>query len=211
MLCKIKDQNNSEPSAISMLGFRDYSSGVFAGPRNTRTCGIYGIYCSADAKWYVGKSVNISHRLQDHHKELKDGRHKNRHMQNAFNKYGSRHFTFFQLALCDREKSSELEKTWIIRLNSFECGFNNTMGGDGGIHSEETKAKISRSLAGKKRPPFSAEWRKKMSDSQKKRTQPQETRDKISAKLKGRVFTDEWRYRMREGQKRRRAKNEGCK
>jgi group I intron endonuclease len=181
---------------ISMLRFSCYASGIVDGPKKITSCGIYGIYCEGNGLWYVGKSVNIMHRMQDHFKALVDGVHKNKYLQRSFAKYGMPSFTFFSLDLCSKENASEFEIMWIQRLNCFHKGFNLTQGGDGGVHCEETKNKIRRALLGKPRPAFSKEWRDKMSQSQMNRTHPQEVKDKISKSLKGRVFTEAWRKNL---------------
>ena len=56
--------------------------------------GIYKIECIANNKVYIGQSINIKRRLYDHKTRLRKGTHKNKHLQNAWNKYGEDNFTF---------------------------------------------------------------------------------------------------------------------
>ena len=48
--------------------------------------GIYKITNLTNGMVYIGSSINIEIRLKHHFRELKNNRHKNRHLQNAFNK-----------------------------------------------------------------------------------------------------------------------------
>jgi very-short-patch-repair endonuclease len=57
--------------------------------------------------------------------------------------------------------------------------------------SEETRRKMSLARKGKKRPPFSDEWKRNMSIGMKGRRNSEETREKISDSLKGLIRTPE--------------------
>jgi group I intron endonuclease len=171
--------------------------------------GVYGIYSEGSGKWYIGKSVCIKRRIADHLRSLRLNKHRNHALQNSYNKYAGMCFYVCVLELCDSIVASEKERTWIPRCYSYTNGFNMTDGGENGSHNAFVRHKISKSLKGRKRPPFSAEWRKNMSNERKKRTMSPEVRAKISASLKGRVFSDEWRAKLSAGQKRSRCVNEG--
>ena len=56
--------------------------------------GIYKIANLVNGKRYIGGSVNLKHRLVCHKSGLRRGRHKNPHLQNAWNKYGEENFEF---------------------------------------------------------------------------------------------------------------------
>jgi group I intron endonuclease len=53
------------------------------------SAGIYCILNTANGKRYVGQSVNLNQRRSAHFAALRDGLHKNRHLQVAWDHYGS--------------------------------------------------------------------------------------------------------------------------
>ena len=56
--------------------------------------GIYKIINTINNKFYVGSAVNFSRRKTRHFSELRRGKHNNRHLQAAWNKYGEQAFVF---------------------------------------------------------------------------------------------------------------------
>jgi group I intron endonuclease len=56
--------------------------------------GIYKITCLANNKCYIGQSVAIKRRWNDHQKALAGGTHYNTYLQNAYNKYGKGSFVY---------------------------------------------------------------------------------------------------------------------
>lgn len=85
--------------------------------------GIYLIYNTKSRKSYIGSAVNIYNRIfgsssYSHLKSLSKNRHSNKHLQNAYNKYGVSVFTFRILETCDKEKLLEREQfyldTWLF-------------------------------------------------------------------------------------------------
>lgn len=93
--------------------------------------GIYKIECIANNKVYIGQSINIKKRLYDHKTRLRKGTHKNKHLQNAWNKYGEDNFTFETLIQCDKDELDDKEIFYIEKYNSANVayGFNKTFGG----------------------------------------------------------------------------------
>lgn len=73
--------------------------------------GIYHIYNCENGKRYIGSSKNVSKRIKSHKRELAFSRHRNKHLQNAYNKYGKDNFNFELIenvgvdSLLDKEKS----------------------------------------------------------------------------------------------------------
>lgn len=111
--------------------------------------GVYLIKNISDGKVYVGSSVNIYKRAKVHKKTLQNGKHRNIHLQNAYNKYGADSFTFTVLEYCDLSTVRLRERVYI---QSYNCtcskyGYNiSSLTEEGNIaHSEETKKKISHS------------------------------------------------------------------
>jgi group I intron endonuclease len=56
--------------------------------------GIYKIINVVNNKFYVGSAVDLRRRKTRHFCELRTGKHKNAHLQAAWNKYGEKAFTF---------------------------------------------------------------------------------------------------------------------
>jgi len=97
------------------------------------TIGIYAIICKPTAKLYIGQSINIRSRKNQHLKDLLKGKHCNSYLQNAFNKYGRPNFAFQVLENCTREELNTREAYWINIKNSnkSEYGFNLKEAGGG--------------------------------------------------------------------------------
>lgn len=90
----------------------------------TMSCGIYAIVNKINGKRYVGKSINIERRWKSHLYLLKrktKSKDCNRHLYNAFHKYGENSFGFEYLEVFDDFddmilKSREL--FWIEKLKN---------------------------------------------------------------------------------------------
>lgn len=117
---------------------------------------ISGIYCIENKitdKKYVGKSINIQKRWNRHIICLNQNRHQNKYLQNSWNKYGIAEFNFYILEQCENSLLSRRERFWIQKLNTFNTGFNLTMGGEGNLNrkvSKETRIKLSIKNTGRK-------------------------------------------------------------
>lgn len=122
--------------------------------------GIYRIYHAASKKSYVGSAVNIPSRLRSHFKALNAGTHYNAKLQNAYNTYGGAAFRTETLELCSSDELYTREQHWIDALQAVEKGYN------------ICKVAGAPSWLGKKRGPFSPEWRAKLSEVAK-RPRPQ--------------------------------------
>ena len=104
--------------------------------------GIYRIENLVNHKCYIGKSKDIKERWTMHRWELNNNSHCNKHLQSAWNLYGSENFEFSVLEECDLDSLSEKEISYIAKYNSFSSGYNLTTGGEGGTGhslSEEMK------------------------------------------------------------------------
>lgn len=82
--------------------------------------GIYKIISAVDNKVYIGQSVHIPTRMADHFKCLRNGKHSNRHLQFAYNKYGRINFRYEILCLCSRELLNQKERDCIIKYKSLD-------------------------------------------------------------------------------------------
>ena len=113
--------------------------------------GIYKIENSVNGKVYIGKSIDILNKRWPSHKNLlNNGTHDNRHLQNAWNKYGEDNFKFSIIFECCIDELNKYEIYYINLYKSYlpEYGYNKTYGGDGEIPTEETRRKMSISHKG---------------------------------------------------------------
>lgn len=108
-------------------------------------CGIYIIRNTVTDKLYIGKSVDIKKRFNTHKHNLRNGRHCNKYLQRAWDKYGESAFEFCVLEECERDKLNALEIATIEKYANTHDLYNMTDGGDGLLghkRSDETKALI---------------------------------------------------------------------
>lgn len=173
--------------------------------------GIYKIENVVESKLYIGSAKNIEKRKKEHFNALKNNTHKNKHLQNAWNKYGENSFNFKIIENVEPNQLIIREQHYIDQYNSFDrnLGYNiapkagNTLGI---IPSKETKEKIRNKLIGRKSSRInyivSEETRKNMSNSAKRKPSvTEETKRNLSVALMGnknacRIVSDEDRKKM---------------
>ena len=88
-----------------------------------------GIYCIINIynnKIYIGQSSNILKRKKEHFITLKNGYHKNIHLQRAYNKYGKNNFIFKVLMYCDNDELDMYENFFIkiFQATNRDKGYN---------------------------------------------------------------------------------------
>ena len=95
------------------------------------TCGIYKITNQINGKCYIGQSVNIERRWQEHKRF--NSRERLAIIHQAFRKYGLKNFSFEILEECSQEQLDDLEIKWIKFFDSQNPnkGYNCTSGGQG--------------------------------------------------------------------------------
>lgn len=179
---------------------------------SNRVTGIYGIKNVESNKWYIGQAVDIHKRWSDHKHLLNNGKHYNRHLQNAWNKWGASAFLFVVIEECHASKLNDREKYWIEVKDSHSNGYNKTDGGEGlkgwtvpdwyrkqkseanlgeknpfygRKHSEETRKKLRETHAG----PRHVNYGKHLSE---------ETRRKISVSHMGMTHSEETKRKLSE-------------
>lgn len=141
--------------------------------------GIYKIRNKVNDKYYLGSTRNLRKRMREHLSMLRNNKHGNAHLQNAFNKHGEDAFIFeIQLRAVYEEHLVMLEQAYLDTFTPYVRGmgynisdnaksyrvFGKDHPGYGKQRSEETKRKISETLTG--------------------RTIPESTRLKISETMK---------------------------
>lgn len=154
--------------------------------------GIYKIINVVNNKFYVGSAVDLKRRKTRHFSELRTGKHNNKHLQAAWNKYGESSFIFVVVEeVSESINILDVENIWLKEHVGKEYCYNigvdavAPMLGMSGIlsptfgrkrtqeellaqswtgrkHSEESKGKIRAWLINK---PKSAETRAKISAS----------------------------------------------
>ena len=90
--------------------------------------GVYQILNLTNQKCYVGSSKNIHSRWSDHRSMLRNNKHGNKHLQNAWNKDGEDEFIFRILEQIEYDKTliEQREDYWISHFDSTneEKGYN---------------------------------------------------------------------------------------
>lgn len=163
--------------------------------------GIYVITNTVNNKIYIGKSINLRKRKNEHFNKLRQNKHENSKLQRAFNKYGEENFTFTTLVEDDTLTPSELDELEIMYTRLFygvEEGYNFAYGGGGSLGWRASVVqKLERSInsRGEKNPFFgkkiSPEHREKMTEARRLKSQTPEYREKMSKAMKGRTFSEE--------------------
>ena len=93
---------------------------------------IYKIENDINDKIYIGKTnFSVEKRFKEHCADSKRNRKEKRPLYNAMSKYGEEHFYISVIEECSSDKASEREKYWIKYYNSYNDGYNATIGGDG--------------------------------------------------------------------------------
>jgi group I intron endonuclease len=111
--------------------------------------GVYKIVNTINGKIYVGSSVNIRKRWVQHKWDLKNGRHRARHLVAAWNKYGHEAFQFeiIESGKYTKQELIAAEQKWIDLLRPFdpEVGYNQQTKADSRLglrHRPETIEKF---------------------------------------------------------------------
>ena len=152
-------------------------------------------------KKYIGQAVDIDRRWRDHKSELDGNRHCNPHLQNSWNKYGADNFEFTIIHECDEELLDELEIMYIAHFDTYNNGYNLTLGGDGCRGYRYTDEQRARSSEAKKGKPKSEECKAKLSESRKEYYKDPENRKKHSEAMKEALNRPEVRAKMSESLK----------
>lgn len=95
-------------------------------------CGIYKIQNKINGKCYIGQSINIYKRWQEHKSNSINKNHEDSYypLYCAIRKYGIDNFDFSIIEECNQEELNNKEIYWVKYYNSFENGYNQTLGGN---------------------------------------------------------------------------------
>ena len=95
---------------------------------------MIGIYCIENIvnnKKYIGQSESIKDRWDKHKNFLRNNKHCNKKLQNAWNFYGENSFIFYVIEECSIEDINQREIYWIDFYDTLNSGYNLCFGGDG--------------------------------------------------------------------------------
>ena len=93
---------------------------------------IYKISNDINDKVYIGKTCEtVNSRFKEHLRDYKKDTEENRPLYRAMNKYGIEHFSIEQIDECPDSQLVGREQYWIGYFNSYNNGYNATLGGDG--------------------------------------------------------------------------------
>jgi len=166
---------------------------------------VYKIVNKINDKIYVGSTSDKRMRWQKHKSRLKNNKHNNPHLQNAWNKYGSENFEFSVIEQVD--KTNDLIQREQYYMDNLEPEYNIIPKADRSEASEKTREKISEAVSGKNNPFYgrrhSEEAREKIGEANSGKDAPfygkhhsKEARQKISEALKGRGHTEEHKKKL---------------
>jgi group I intron endonuclease len=180
----------------------------------TKTSGVYSITNTKNKKRYIGSAVNIERRWMTHRAYLRGGVHHSRHLQNAWNHYGEKAFSFEILTTCEPDDLITQEQFWIDAFQAADSryGYNTApIAGSsrGRKASAETRSKLIENLRERWAQPGAREkmaekmkevhkrpeHKKKVSESQRKRWTTPERRAKALASMKEKANRPEERAR----------------
>ena len=163
--------------------------------------GIYIITNLISNAVYIGCTrTTFHHRLKAHIWALEGNRHKNSHLQNAYNKYGEDEFEFNVLCqIEDNDKIYEQEKYYIqkYKQNGYTL-YNMTDGGEGFFNLSEECRKIvgeknrQRMLGAK----LSDETKHRMSEARKGRKLSDKQKQALIEANKHKVVSDETKIKL---------------
>lgn len=114
--------------------------------------GIYEICSNIDHRKYIGSSVNLYKRKNQHYSDLRLKKHPNSYLQNFYNKYGEESLSFNIITFCNKTQLEYLEQYYVEKYD-FKNLFNIrpiVNSNIGIVRSSETRLNMSK--AAKLRP-----------------------------------------------------------
>lgn len=93
---------------------------------NKEKSGIYRIIHFGKNKVYIGSTINFKIRKESHFSTLQRNKHSSMYLQNSFNKYGKKWFSFEIIEVCSKENLIEREQHYLDLYESYNelYGFN---------------------------------------------------------------------------------------
>lgn len=164
--------------------------------------GIYKITCTANGKFYIGRTKDIKHRANQHFTNLRRNVHNNGILQRCFNKYGAASIVIELIEpIADVKTQIIREQEYLDKYIGSDLCMNINKSAEVQCdvpYTEERRRKISASrkkqVGLQKR---TAEQRKHISDALKGHVLSEETRRKISEAHKGKKLSEEHKAKVR--------------
>lgn len=144
--------------------------------------GIYNILNKIDGTIYIGSSKDCNMRWNYHRVELRSGRHCNRKLQNAWNKYGEEAFEFRVIEHCSEIALLQREQFYLDQAESTPgvVLYNLSAIARGSSMSIEARLRRSKEMKGNKLGlgyKHSESAKQKMSDQRKGIPKPESSRE----------------------------------
>jgi group I intron endonuclease len=166
--------------------------------------GVYKIINTKTGKIYVGSSLDMHRRLQNHFRLLKRDRHHCDHLQSSFNKHGIKHFDIEVLEIIDisgldledRDKALlSREQFWMDETKCYlsATGYNSSHEAGRISMTPEIRTKIGKGRLGKR---HTDESKAKMADANRGKLHSEETRLKMSRAHKGKPLSEEVKRKL---------------
>lgn len=169
-------------------------------PSDNHKSGIYCIRNIVNNKVYIGKAKNIYTRIIGHIHNLRvKSKDENRHLINAWHKYGEDKFEYFVIEYLefDEELLKKRELFWILNYDAInpEKGYNLRLDSSTGlIVQDETRKIMSQNAKGKNNPNYGNKWsdekKKYMSELKKRQYKEGIVKSNIENTLKGLAVRD---------------------
>lgn len=161
-----------------------------------KLAGIYKITNIVSGHFYIGSAVSMARRFRVHVCSLKKGAKTNRHLQNAWHKYGPDSFVFSPILFCKQEDLLFYEQICIDGLRP-EYNIRKDAHSNLGIKmSDVTRAKISAVQKGIRRGAPSEEHRRNLSIALTGKKRTDAMRKRSSESQKGKVLSMPARQNM---------------
>lgn len=152
--------------------------------------GIYKIINKTTKKFYIGSAVNLHKRKVRHWGELRGFKHHNKHLQNAWKKYGEEDFIFKVVRYVAVDKLFDVETRLLQKHVGKEYCYN--IGSDARAPSLGKVGKLSPTWGLK----ATEEARRKRSNARKGKKLSEQHKEKISQGLRGKSKTKEHREKL---------------
>lgn len=147
--------------------------------------GIYQIRNAINNHVYVGQTTKLSKRWVQHYSLLKNNKHKNVHLQRAWNKYGEENFLYEVILYCEPFELTKYEQFFedFYRSKGISYNIRKCVDSNKGISwREDSKKRLSEFRTGKKQ---TEETKEKLREISKRENLSSETLRKRSESLSG--------------------------
>jgi group I intron endonuclease len=170
----------------------------------SRTVGIYKITCIPNGKIYIGSSIDVHRRWKLHKTHLNTGKHNNKYLLRAFQKYGKESFMWEVIEECSQDVLWEREQYYLDMFQPFdEKGYNSARvvkaPMTGKKHTLEDRQRMS-AIQKARNHKHSDEHKQYLSTLFKGRKRSLESIAQGTAKLKGQLKSEEHKAKVKEFQ-----------